>query len=85
MASVNYPQPGRAEHDARAGSTACDGDEVQNILRAALVGEAATSSNLAEGICRCFQPFGGVGLPVHLREPIRDPPEPGRGHSPTRQ
>jgi len=59
-------------------------EEARSILRAALAGEAATSSNRAEGIRRRFQPLGGVDLPVPLREPIRDPPEPGRGHSPAR-
>lgn len=57
-------------------------EQARSILRAAvLAGEAATSSNLAEGIRRRFQPFGSVDLPVPLREPIRDPPEPGKGYS----
>ncbi|MGH8607485.1 MAG: FitA-like ribbon-helix-helix domain-containing protein, partial [Gammaproteobacteria bacterium] len=48
-------------------------EEARNILRAALAGEATTSGNLAEGIRRRFQPFGGVDLPVPAREPMRDP------------
>ncbi|MGH8469048.1 MAG: FitA-like ribbon-helix-helix domain-containing protein [Gammaproteobacteria bacterium] len=53
-------------------------EEARSILRAGLAGESATSSNLAEGIRRRFQPLGGVDLPVPRREPIRDPPEPGK-------
>ncbi|MGH8582036.1 MAG: FitA-like ribbon-helix-helix domain-containing protein [Gammaproteobacteria bacterium] len=53
-------------------------EEARSILGAALAGEAATSSNLAEGIRQRFQPLGGVDLPVPRREPMRDPPEPGK-------
>ncbi|MGH8647259.1 MAG: FitA-like ribbon-helix-helix domain-containing protein [Gammaproteobacteria bacterium] len=64
----------RAAHHRRS----MEEEEARSILRAGLAGEAATSSNLAEGIRRRFQPLGGVDLPVPRREPMRDPPEPGK-------
>ena len=53
-------------------------DEARNILRAALVDEAATAQNLAEVIRRRFRPLGGIELRVAVREPMREPPTPGK-------
>jgi plasmid stability protein len=53
-------------------------DEARNILRAALVDEAATAQNLAEAIRRRFRPLGGIELRVAVREPMREPPAPGK-------
>ena len=53
-------------------------DEVRNILRAALSEEPAARHNLAEAIRRRFQPLGGVKLDLPAREPMRDPPKPGK-------
>ena len=53
-------------------------DEVRNILRTALSEEAPTRRNLAEAIRRRFQPLGGVKLELPPREPMRDPPKPGK-------
>ncbi len=53
-------------------------DEVRHILRAALADDAGTSNNLAEAIRRRFEPFGGVEFSLPAREPMRDPPKPGR-------
>ncbi|HYC47446.1 MAG TPA: plasmid stabilization protein [Burkholderiales bacterium] len=53
-------------------------DEVRNILRAALSEEPPARHNLAETIRRRFQPLGGVKLGLPPREPMRDPPKPGK-------
>jgi len=53
-------------------------DEARNILRAALADEGAASRNLAEAIIRRFEPLGGIELPLPAREPMREPPKPGR-------
>ncbi|MBI2754209.1 MAG: plasmid stabilization protein [Betaproteobacteria bacterium] len=53
-------------------------DEVRNILRAALAGDTVTPGNLAETIRRRFQPLGGVNLTLPGREPMREPPAPGK-------
>jgi plasmid stability protein len=53
-------------------------DEARNILRAALAEDAATPHNLAEAIQRRFQPLGGVELRLTAREPMREPPKPGK-------
>jgi plasmid stability protein len=53
-------------------------DEARNILRAALAEESAASRNLAEAIIRRFEPLGGIELPLPAREPMREPPKPGR-------
>jgi antitoxin FitA len=53
-------------------------DEARNILRTALAEEAATPHNLAEAIRRRFQPLGGVDLRLPTREPMREPPKPGK-------
>ena len=53
-------------------------DEVRHILRAALVEDASPPPNLAEAIRRRFGPLGGVALRVAPREPMREPPQPGK-------
>ena len=53
-------------------------DEVRNILRVALSEEPSARHNLAEAIRRRFQPLGGVKLELPPREPMRDPPKPGK-------
>ena len=53
-------------------------DEARNILRAALVDDARTPQNLAEAIRRRFHPVGGVVLRLPPREPMREPPRPGK-------
>ncbi|MGH8768154.1 MAG: FitA-like ribbon-helix-helix domain-containing protein [Burkholderiales bacterium] len=53
-------------------------DEARNILRAALAEHAATPRNLAEAIRRRFRAVGGVELRLAGREPMREPPKPGK-------
>jgi len=53
-------------------------DEARNILRAALAEDRGTFVDLAEAIRRRFEPLGGVDLALPAREPIREPPKPGR-------
>jgi plasmid stability protein len=53
-------------------------DEARNILRAALAKETATPRNLAEAIRLRFQPLGGTELRLPVREPMREPPKPGK-------
>ncbi|HYS75692.1 MAG TPA: plasmid stabilization protein [Burkholderiales bacterium] len=53
-------------------------DEARNILRAAVLEGEAPSHNLAEAIRRRFEPLGGVKLLLPRREPMREPPKPGR-------
>jgi plasmid stability protein len=53
-------------------------DEARNILRAAVLQSEAPAHNLAEAIRRRFEPLGGVKLPLPHREPMREPPKPGR-------
>ncbi len=57
-------------------------DEARHILRAALAEEAAASSDLAQAIRRRFEPLGGVALSLPGRQPMREPPKPGK---PTRK
>jgi plasmid stability protein len=53
-------------------------DEARNILRTALAGDGATPGDLASAIQRRFGPFGGVDLRLAAREPMREPPKPGK-------
>ncbi len=48
-------------------------EEACNILSAALAEEAPVT-NLADAICKRFEPLGGVELELPPREPIRMPP-----------
>ena len=63
----------RAAHHKRS-----MGEELRNILRAALSEETPAQYNLAAAIQRRFQPLGGVKLELPPREPMRDPPKPGK-------
>ena len=53
-------------------------DEARNILRAALAEDAATPRDLAQAISQRFRPLGGAELRLPAREPVREPPRPGR-------
>jgi plasmid stability protein len=53
-------------------------EEARTLLRAALREEGPVTSSLAEAIQKRFQRFGGVELPLPVREPMREPPKPGR-------
>ena len=53
-------------------------DEARNILRAALAEEDSAPRNLAETIRRRFKPLGGIDLRLPVREPMREPPKPGK-------
>lgn len=53
-------------------------DEARNILRAALADDRTAGGNLAEAIQRRFEPLGGVKLTLPAREPMREPPKPGK-------
>jgi antitoxin FitA len=53
-------------------------DEARNILRTAVAKDAATPRNLAQAIRNRFGPLGGVELALPAREPMREPPKPGR-------
>lgn len=53
-------------------------DEARNILREALAEETVTPHNLAAAIRDRFRPLGGVDLQLPAREPMREPPRPGR-------
>ena len=53
-------------------------DEARNILREALAEEISTPRNLAESIRRRFRPLGGVDLRLPVRQPMREPPKPGK-------
>ena len=53
-------------------------DEARNILRAALVESDNSPGNIAAAIRRRFRSLGGVELRLPAREPMRDPPKPGK-------
>ena len=53
-------------------------EEARNILRAALAEEAATPRHPADAIRRRFAPLGGIDLRLPAREPMREPPRPGK-------
>ena len=53
-------------------------DEARNILRTVLSSAEVTPGNLAEAIRRRFEPLGGVQLELPTREPMREPPKPGK-------
>ena len=54
-------------------------DEARNIRRAALAEESGMPRNLAEAIRRRFRALGGVELHLPDRQPMREPPKPGKG------
>jgi antitoxin FitA len=53
-------------------------EEARHILRATLAEDPAKPGNLVEAIRRRFEPLGGVDLALPAREPMREPPKPGR-------
>ncbi len=53
-------------------------EEVRNILRVTLADESERSLGLADAIRRRFEPLGGVELQLPPREPMREPPLPGK-------
>lgn len=53
-------------------------DEARNILRLALADDVKTPRNLADAIRQRFQALGGVDIQLPAREPMREPPKPGK-------
>ena len=53
-------------------------DEARHILRGALAATAAPQRNLAESVRLRFKPLGGVDIRLPAREPMREPPKPGK-------
>jgi plasmid stability protein len=53
-------------------------EEARTLLRAALGDDGASRGNLAEAIHARFRRLGGVELRLPAREPMRQPPKPGR-------
>lgn len=63
----------RAAHHSRSME-----DEARHILRSALAEEAAPQRNLAEAVHLRFKSLGGVDIRLAPREPMREPPKPGK-------
>jgi plasmid stability protein len=53
-------------------------EEARTLLRAALTQDLAPGCSLAEAIRARFRRLGGVELRLPAREPMREPPKPGR-------
>jgi len=53
-------------------------EEARTLLRAALRDDVTPGGNLAVAIRARFRRLGGVELRVPAREPMREPPKPGR-------
>ena len=53
-------------------------EEARTILRAALSEDDAAPRDLGAAIGARFRPLGGVELALPAREPMRDPPVPGK-------
>jgi plasmid stability protein len=53
-------------------------EEARTLLRAALREDSPPRGNLARTIQARFRRWGGVELRLPAREPMRDPPKPGR-------
>jgi len=53
-------------------------EEARNILSSALADNSSTKTNLAAAIRSRFERLGGVELPLPPREPMREPPKPGK-------
>ena len=53
-------------------------EEARTLLRAALRDDLAAGGNLADAIRARFRRLGGVELALPAREPMREPPRPGR-------
>ena len=52
--------------------------EAREILKSALLGEAAPAQNFADALRRHVEPLGGVEIRLPRREAIRRPPKVGR-------
>jgi antitoxin FitA len=53
-------------------------EEARNILRTALANQPPVAKSLADSIRARFAPFGGVDVPIAVREPMREPLRPKR-------
>jgi plasmid stability protein len=53
-------------------------EEARTLLRTALRGDVPAAGNLADAMRSRFRRLGGVELRLPAREPMREPPEPGR-------
>jgi plasmid stability protein len=53
-------------------------EEARTLLRDAVREDVATAGNLADAIRARFRRLGGVELRLPAREPMREPPKPGR-------
>jgi plasmid stability protein len=53
-------------------------EEARNILSVALAEGASMKGNLAAAIRSRFERLGGVELQLPPREPMREPPKPGK-------
>jgi plasmid stability protein len=53
-------------------------EEARTLLRAAVSQEPSVGGNLADKIGARFRALGGIDLKVSRREPMREPPKPGR-------
>jgi plasmid stability protein len=63
----------RAAHHGRSME-----EEARTLLRVALRDDIAASGSLADAIRARFRRLGGVELRLPPREPMRQPPKPGR-------
>ena len=63
----------RAAHHSRSME-----DEARTILRNALSEDAQPAKDLASAVRERFKPLGGVELVLAVREPMREPPKPGK-------
>lgn len=63
----------RAAHHGRSME-----DEARHILRGALAETSEPQRNLAESLRLRFKPLGGVDIRLPAREPMREPPKPGK-------
>jgi plasmid stability protein len=53
-------------------------EEARSILRTALADEGEPVRSLSVAIGQRFRPFGGIVLRLPSREPMREPPNPGK-------
>ncbi|HUL79365.1 MAG TPA: plasmid stabilization protein [Vicinamibacteria bacterium] len=53
-------------------------EEARTLLRTALRDDGGATGNLADSIRSRFRRLGGVELRLPAREPMREPPKPGR-------
>jgi plasmid stability protein len=63
----------RAAHHSRSME-----DEARTILRNALAEDLAPAPDLASAVQARFRAVGGVELQFQRREPMREPPKPGK-------